>query len=119
MKKEKKLPKNFGKVVTTLPTLLKRKKRQGGKGKPFEKSNPWRFPKGTSGNPGGRPRKLGESIAAALAVEIDGHTVAQLIAEKLCESAIAGDAAATREIRLATEGETIHTPDQIQVVIDR
>lgn len=103
------------KVVTVLP----KKRRQGGKGKPFKPGNPWRFPKGVSPNPGGRPRSLGESIAAALAVEIDGKTVAEILGEKMIEDAMNGSVADRREIRLATEGETVHTPDLLQVFIDR
>ena len=106
------------KKVDKVVARLSRKKAKP-RGKAFADGNPWRFPKGKSGNPGGRPKLLGESIAAALAVEVDGKTVAQLVAERLCESAIAGDIAAAREMRQATEGETVHTPDAIQVVIDR
>jgi hypothetical protein len=108
--------KKSGKVVTS---LLKRKKKP--RGKPFEKGHPWRFPKGVSPNPGGRPKKLGESLAVLLAMEDPqtGKLIAQVLGEKMVEDAMNGSAADRREIRLATEGETIHTPDMVQVFMDK
>lgn len=106
------------KVVTTLSIGKKRK--QGGRGRPFERGNIWRFPSGTSGNPGGRKRLIEahqESLAAI--DDLTGKTVAQLVSEKMCEMAIAGDIAAARELRQATEGDTFHTPDIPHVRIDR
>lgn len=97
-----------------------KKRRQRGRGRPFEPGNPWRFPSGQSGNPGGRKRLIEahqESLAAI--DDLTGKTVAQLVSEKMCELAIAGDIAAARELRQATEGDTVHTPDALQVVIDR
>ncbi len=106
------------KVVTALP---KRKKKS--RGTPFERGNPWRFPKGVSPNPGGRPRLLGQSYAQLLAVRDPetGKTFAELAAERMFESVMNGDVSAAREIRQATEGDTVHTPDveKIHVSIDR
>lgn len=106
--------------MTTLSALTKKRK-QRGKGKPFEKNNPWRFPIGVSGNPGGRPRKLGESIASGLAREVDGVTVAEILGDLIIEDAVNGSDFNRNLIRLITEGETIHTPDagKIFVSIDR
>lgn len=104
------------KVVTRLP---KRKKKP--RGKPFASGNMWRFPKGISGNPGGQAKKLGESLASLLATRDPqtGKVIAELLAEKMLEDAMNGSAADRREIRLATEGETVHTPDMLQVFMDK
>lgn|SRR5574342_643212 len=105
-----------GKVVTTLP------KRKGKpRGKAFAPGNIWRFPKGISSNPGGRPKKLGESLAILLAREDPktGKLIAELLGEKMLEDAMNGSVPDRREIRLATEGETVHTPDMLQVFMDR
>jgi len=108
--------KRSSKVVTT---LLKRRKRK--RGRPFVPGNEWRFPKGTSGNPNGRPKVLGESYAKLLSVEDPetGKLIAELVGEKMIEYAMAGDVSAARELRQATEGDIVHTPDAMQIVIDR
>lgn len=100
---------------------VKKKRRQGGKGEPFMPGNPWRFPKGVSPNPGGRPKRLGESLAKLLEAEdLESHlSVAELLARRIIEDAMNGSVADRREIRLITEGETVHTPDLIQVFMDR
>lgn len=108
------------KVVTRLLPKKVRKKRS--RGRPFEPGNPWRFPSGTSGNPGGRKRLIDAHVESLATIDIEtGKTVAQLVSEKMCELAIAGDIVAARELRQATEGDTIHTPDveKIYVSIDR
>jgi len=68
---------------------------------------PW--PKGVSGNPGGRPR--GRSITARLRELLDadagtgdGRTIAEEIARVLLEHAAAGDIKAVREVLDRTEG---------------
>ena len=71
------------------------------------------FPKGVSGNPGGRPRLLGDSYKAMLArvneSDPQGRTNAELIANAALIAALGGDVSAMREIRSATEGERIRT----------
>lgn len=104
-------------VADVLPAVKKRPR-----GKPFQAGNPWRFPAGVAPNPGGRPKLLGESYAQLLAQHDPrtGKTFAELAAEKMFEMFMAGEVAAAREMRQATEGDTMHTPDAgIQVVIDR
>jgi len=100
--------------------LLPRRKQQP-RGKPFEPGNEWRFPTGATKNPGGRPKRLGESLVKLLEQEDPAtkKSMAELLGEKMIEDAMNGSTADRREIRLATEGETIHTPDMLQVFIDR
>lgn len=91
------------------------------RGKPFERGNIWRFPEGVSGNPGGRPRVLGETATQKLS-HLDPETkktVAELIIEAHCERAVNGAEGSFRELRLLTEGETVHTPDMLQVFMDK
>ncbi len=69
-----------------------------------------RFKPGASGNPKGRPKLtlLSEAIRAQLAVtapDDDEKTYAEVIAEKLCQEAAAGNVAAAREIADRTEGK--------------
>lgn len=111
------MKKRSGKVVTRLPIRVKKKRPRGA---PFQPGNPWRFQKGVSGNPGGR-RRLIDAYQESLATvdPVTSKTIAQLISQKMCELAIAGDIAAARELRQATEGDTVHTPDSLSVVIDR
>ncbi len=96
------------------------KPKRAGRGKPFEPGNRWRFPKGVSGNPSGRPKLLGESYAEVLAMEdpATGLTLAQLLARQTIHAAMNGNDAARRELRQATEGDKLHT-DEIRVSIDR
>ncbi len=68
-----------------------------------------RFKPGASGNPKGRPKLtlLSEAIRAQLAVTVpnaDERTYAEVIAEKLCTEAAAGNVNAAREIADRTEG---------------
>lgn len=69
------------------------------------------FKPGQSGNPGGRPKLLGESYKAMLAKvnENDplGRTNAEIIADALKLEAFKGDVGAAREIRSATEGDKL------------
>jgi len=75
---------------------------------------PW--PKGTSGNPAGRPRR--DELTAALQVEIDkpcpddkdGRTNAEVIAAALVRKAARGDVRAAKEITLRTEGRPSKVP---------
>lgn len=104
------------KVVARLP------KRKGKpRGKPFAPGNKWRFPQGISANPGGRAKKLGESLTKLLSMQ-DPETkkiMADILAEKMFEDAMNGSWLDRREIRLATEGETIHMPEMLQVFMDK
>ena len=64
------------------------------------RGRPW--PKGTSGNPGGRPRK-NQALSELLRVELDkpgsaNKTKGQLLAAKLVDLGLAGDVRAIREI---------------------
>jgi hypothetical protein len=69
---------------------------------------PW--PKGTSGNPAGRPRR--DKITTALLEEVAkvsphdraGRTNAELIAEAMVRRATRGDVQAAKEIARRTEG---------------
>lgn len=79
------------------------------RGKSFEKGNTYGFKKGQSGNPGGRPKRLGIAYKKLLAL-VDpesGLTYAELVAERVFNLAIEGDPASVRELRAATEGSTI------------
>jgi hypothetical protein len=68
------------------------------------------FPKGKSGNPGGRPKKtqLTDACRALLKTEfpgdLQGRTYAERIAEVLCRTAIKGDIRAIRELADRAEG---------------
>ncbi len=83
------------------------------RGKAFEKGNKHRFPPGQSGNPDGRPKLLTGAYTAMLA-EVDpktGLNRAQQLAEAGYVRALSiesGGTAAAREIRQATEGDTIN-----------
>lgn len=88
----------------------KKKGKPRGKGKPFEPGNLYRFPKGVSGNPGGRPKLLSEAYRAWLALidEKTGLTHAELVAQSQGQRAIiAYDTTAAKELRQATEGDLI------------
>ena len=70
------------------------------------------FPRGRSGNPGGRPK--GQSITAALRAELDrpcaddpSVTQGERVAERLLGMAMAGDLAAIREVIDRTEGKAV------------
>lgn len=97
------------------------KDKKAPRGKAFEPGNKWRFKPGESGNPGGRPQKLDEAYAKAL-TEVDpksGLTVAEILAQTLVLKALNGDREALIELRRATAGDTLNTPDLIQIVMDR
>ncbi len=71
----------------------------------IENLRPWA--KGTSGNPGGRPRRdvLTEALKAQLASDdSDGRTFAEQIAAVRIKHALRGDVRAIREIADRTEG---------------
>jgi len=88
---------------------------------------PW--PKGTSGNPAGRPRR--DKLIAAFDAVNDllvtpdprdkaGRTHAQVIAGDLVRKAVRGDVRAAREIALLTEGRPLPRPrrDKLTPLID-
>lgn len=82
------------------------------RGKPFEAGNSYgrRFQPGQSGNPGGRPRALSDAYRAWLAAtDKRGRTNAERIAAAIGKAARAGDVAAVRELRLATEGARLRS----------
>lgn len=84
-----------------------------GKGKPFEKGNPWRFEPGQSGNPTGRPKTLGDAYKRVLDLPVpgdpEGRTFAQLGAEAIAYSMLSGFVPAAKEIRQAVEGDKVVT----------
>ena len=76
-----------------------------------------RFPRGRSGNPGGRPR--GRSITAALRAELDAPcdddlavTKGERVAKQLVDLALAGNLAAIREVLDRTEGKAVQRQEQ-------
>lgn len=74
------------------------------------------FPKGVSGNPGGRPKSatLSEAIRAKLAEIAPGkseQTVAEVIAAALCFQAAKGNVLAAKEIADRTEGKARQSVD--------
>ena len=75
------------------------------------------FPRGRSGNPGGRPK--GQSITAALRAELDRPcaddptvTKGERLAERLVSMALAGDLGAIREVLDRTEGKAVARTEQ-------
>ncbi len=98
------------KAANSAKIRIKKKPR----GKAFEKGNEHRFLPGQSGNPDGRPKLLTGAYTAMLA-EVDpetGMTKAEMIASAgyaRSMSLLPGGTAAAREIRQATEGDTIHS----------
>ena len=82
-----------------------------------------RFKPGASGNPKGRPKLtlLSEAIRAQLAVvapDTDERTYAEIIAEKLCAEAVAGNVNAAREIADRTEGKPKQAIDVDLAIFD-
>lgn len=91
------------------PTDEQRQKTPNSEGKKRSLANLKPFPKGVSGNPAGRPRRmtLSEALKAELAAVAEGtedRTIAQDVARKLCQEALAGNVAAIREVFDRTEG---------------
>lgn len=90
----------------------KRKSKPRGKGRPFVLGNPWRFPKGKSGNPGGRPKSISDAYREWLEAEDqNGVTNASKIAINIGFRAALGDVQSAKEIRSATEGEFLTLTD--------
>ncbi len=72
------------------------------------------WPKGTSGNPGGRPKKKAiteelERLLEQEAPNANGQTWAAVIAETLVKLARQGDVKAAREVADRTEGRTVQS----------
>lgn len=104
-----------------LKAAAKKKRRQGGKGKPFQSGNEWAWEKGQSGNPGGRP-KMAETYAEWLDLKDPetGLLNRQRVVSRVGLSALAGDTTAAREIRQAVDGDTLHGDGGlIHVSVDR
>lgn len=75
---------------------------------------PYRWQKGQSGNPGGRPRQKPISDAYKQALQFtdaNGVTFAQLIAQAMLEKAMRGDVAATKEVTDRVEGSVRQAMD--------
>lgn len=93
----------------SLKTVTKRKGRP--QTNPASLANLKPFEPGQSGNPGGRPKLLGEAYKAKLARVVpddpEGRTYAEVMADAIALQVIKGDVAAAREIRSATEGEKV------------
>ena len=91
------------------------------RGKAFAPGNPWRFPKGTSPNPGGRPKLMSESVASLLSqVDLASKmTFAELAAVRLLELAMNGQGWAMIELRRATEGDAIVLEKPLMIEVDR
>jgi hypothetical protein len=77
----------------------------------FTKGHKFGFPPGKSGNPQGRPRSQSFSEACrrilreACPDDSEGRSYADVIAEKLCQLAMAGDIRAARELADRAEGK--------------
>jgi hypothetical protein len=86
---------------------------------------PW--PKGVSGNPGGRPKKTAVTdalrglLAQVAPGDKEGRTCAEAVAEVLIKQALLGNAQAAREIMDRTEGRSRvaseFPPGEIRVTI--
>lgn len=82
--------------------------KNSGSGRP-ENLKPW--PKGTSGNPGGRPKRTPltdacrDVLAQLVPDDPQGHTYAQAIAEMLAAKALEGDIRAAQELADRAEGK--------------
>lgn len=103
-----------------LKAQAKKKRRQGGKGKPFPPGNEWRWPPGKSGNAGGRPR-MSETYAEWLALEDPKTklTNAQLVVSHVGAAALAGDVGAAREIRQSVDGDRVQVGPSILINMDQ
>jgi len=98
-----------GKKKHVKPTFKTTQKKEP-RGKPFEPGNRYGFKPGASGNPGGRPKLISGAYKLWLE-QIDdetGLTHAQLVAQAQGQRAIiAYDTTAAKELRQATEGDTL------------
>lgn len=84
------------------------KRKQGGKGKPFTKGNPYRIQAGTILNPGGRPRRLSEAYADWLrSTDENGIPNANKVAFVVGAEALKANDKAYKEMRQATEGDKV------------
>lgn len=120
--KRKTVKRKVAKRKTGAQNSVKKKVKRG-KGKPFKKGNEHRFPPGQSGNPGGRPKLLTGAYTKMLA-EVDGETgmtKAEMIARAgfvRSVSVLPGGTAAAREIRQATEGDTVNYKFDVSLLTD-
>jgi hypothetical protein len=74
---------------------------------PAEHLKGHRWQKGQSGNPGGRPKGVSvtASLRAILAREVNGKTVADLIAERMVKDALSGKFPQAKEILDRADGK--------------
>ncbi len=86
------------------------KQRKNNDGRARRLANLKPFPRGTSGNPAGRPKMLtlSEAFRRQLSQPVpndeQGRTFAEMIAAEMCARALAGDVAAAKELADRTEG---------------
>jgi len=91
--------------------MPKNKQKTGFRGPDPDVGKPYRWNKGQSGNPGGRPRMAPlshacrELLAAPVPSDPEGRTYAEAIAKSLAEKALAGDIRAAQEIADRAEGK--------------
>jgi hypothetical protein len=106
---------------------IKAKKKNRPRGRPFPKGHKigHRFPKGTSGNPGGRPKMKLMSEAYKAALELEEHakfpvprTNAEAIAQKMVSEAKAGKVNAAGEITDRVEGKPRQAYDVKMSIMD-
>ncbi len=105
--------------MTKKSAAISPKPKRKPRGKAFEPGNPWRWPKGVSGNPSGRPATVSGAYKAWLELPYDKDptmTNAQAMAVAQGFAAHQGDVQAAKEIRQATEGDTQHV-DGVSITI--
>lgn len=87
------------------------RQKRGGNPHPNPPPPEHQFKPGQSGNPGGRPKLLGEAYKAKLARVVpgdsEGRTYAEVMADAVSLEVIRGNVQAAKEIRSATEGDRV------------
>jgi len=91
--------------------MPKNKQKTGFRGPSPDVGKPYRWNRGQSGNPGGRPKMAllshacRELLAALVPEDPEGRTYAESIAKTLAQKALAGDIRAAQEIADRAEGK--------------